>query len=379
MKRTESLLAALNLAKSSLGPSEAVMPVLGHFCFMGDILYAYNDITAIIVAEDTGLLGALHGDTLIRLLSVAKSDDMKIKMKDGIAEINTGNGWMEVPALPSTDFQFVLPDETPIVSLPFTDEIATALERCLLSVGKDSLRPHFTGVTIDITKDGIMLYSSDNNTATRYNALQGPGKKAFSAVIPALACEQMLKLRQKDAMIEFGTKVATMETQQATLVTKLLPSKVEQFTKIFDEHAEGKVFFPVPPTLIQEITKADVLLGREAIKECTITFTEGLCTVIAAGILGSMLTEIKIAEKLKQATVCVSPEHLLRILPHAQMMGVTHTRSLVFVGGGMVHIVSSRATSGDINEPMPGPIERDTPARRVRPSIGAITEDDIPF
>lgn len=341
--KTSEMLTALGLAKSSLGPNDSQMQVLAHFCFMDDIIYAYNDITAVVVEAQTGLSCALHGETLMGILAVAGAEEVKIKLEGGGASIDVGNGWVKVPVLSAEDFLFQMPDEEPVVTLPFTDEVVKAFERCLMSVGADSLRPEFTGITVQVNKDGVVFYSSDNVSATRYKP-EGKfvSRKTLSAVIPGIACEQMLKLRSDGAKISLGERVGTLEVGTVTLVTKLLPAKAEQFESIFKKHVEPSTFCPLPVELGREIAKAVVLLGREQVKKCVLTFAKGKAAVSASGILGSMNTTVVMPKDLN-GFVSMSPELIARILPHADTIAVNDQASLVFEKGGMTHIIAAAA------------------------------------
>lgn len=342
--KTATLLRALGLAKPSLAGTDSVLPILSHFCFDDEVLYSYNDIIATVVEEATSLSCALHGDTLIGILEAAGAEDVTVKVDNNGAHLDVGNGWVKVPALPSEDFIFSLPDEEPIVSIPFSDELAKGLERCLISVGADALKPEFAGVTLRANKDGTVLYSSDNVTASRYNVGKFIGRTSVATVLPADACTQFLKLRGTGSKISIGEKAATMEFEGGMVVTKLLQAKAEQFDEVFQSRTNGVSLFITPPELARELAKASVLLSKESVKDCTITIAKGKATISASGVLGSMKTTISVADPKASGTVLLPPASVARILPHTDQMGIQDGRSLVFAGGGLTHIISSGNT-----------------------------------
>lgn len=367
-----SLLAALNIAKSSLGANDSVYPVLANFCFMGDIVYAYNDQTAIILEEKTGLNCALHGETLLGILSVAGTDDISVKVSDGAAHFKLKSGWVKVPALDEKQFMFIFPDEEPILSIPFTDDIATALERCLLSVSPDSVRAEFTGVSVHIVQNGISFFSSDNVTAMQFvPSGKFMSRKQLSVVIPQSACSQMLKLYKGKCTLKIGQKFGVFESEEVTLVTKLIQANIDLLQNVFKTHAVNHHFFPLPDELGREVAKADVLLGREAVKECVLTFTATQVVVTAAGVLGSMEATIKLPGKSLPGTVRIEPAHVLRAIQYADQFTVNDRASLVLrqSAGGMTYLVSSKAVNAPPKtsaKPPSNPNELDL-------------EDDIPF
>ena len=214
-----------------------------------------------------------------------------------------------------------------------------------MSVANDTLRPEFTGITVQVNKDGVVFYSTDNVSMTRYE-LEGKfvSRKTLTAVIPGVACEQMLKLRSEGAKIALGERVGILSSGKVTLVTKMLPAQVELMESVFKKHVEQSTFCPLPIELGREIAKASVLLGREQVKECVLSFTKGKVGISASGILGSMQTSVAMPKSpAVNGLVGASPEILARILPHADMIAVNDQASLVFNKGGMTHIVSCAA------------------------------------
>jgi hypothetical protein len=132
---TQELIAALTLAKPCLGSPDSLLPVLTHFCFFDDIVYAYNEVSAIVIALDTKLNCGLHGDTLLGILSAAGAEEVKVKTgKDDVADINVGNGWVKVPAMKPETFVFEMPEEAPQCTVPLSDDFCSGLEACLVSV-----------------------------------------------------------------------------------------------------------------------------------------------------------------------------------------------------------------------------------------------------
>lgn len=350
--KSSQLLSALKIAQPSLGTAEDVLPVLSHFCFMGDALYAYDDTTATIVELQTGLSCALHGDTLIGLLEASTSvDDVQIEQSDAGAKLDVGTGWVKVPMLHEKDFVFALPDDQPIFSLPFTDDAAKAFEACLLSVGKDALKPEFMGVTVAVVDGVLVFYSSNNASASRYQ----PEKKtitrtkSFAAVIPEEGCSKLLKLRSslgrdESVKVAIGTRGAVgtfAGTPSVTLFTKVMPAKPELFSGVFTKHVDSAEQFDMPPGLANEVKKAAILLARESVKELVITFAGAKITLSATGTLGTMRTSLDVQTKLSGA-VCVNPDDLLRVLPLADKLAINDEVSLIIVGGGFSHILSSR-------------------------------------
>jgi hypothetical protein len=372
----QALLKALLAAKPSLGPTDGVLPMLSHFCFMDDILYAYSDVTATIVEIATGLTCALHGETLIGLLGVLGTDEVDIKLLNATtASINLGTGTAKVPMRGAEDFIFELPNEEAVATFVFDAAAIKAMEVCLQSVAKDSMKAEFNGVTITAdAKTGIQMYSTNNVTASRAQLGKFVGRKVATAVLPVEACDQMLKLNagspDKFGTVQICERTAMVDyAAGVSMVTKLIPGKLQVFHNVFAGHADKATFFSLPPELLGEIQKALVVLSRNAIKEIELVFDKGTMTVTADGIMGKLKTKIGTAAPADfAAKVFINPEHVLRILPHVDEIAVNHERSLVFRGDGLTHLISSISRVQAPPEQQPDKIPKPN-----------IEEDDIPF
>lgn len=375
----QDLLKALLAAKPSLGGSDGVIPILSHFCFMGDVVYAWSDVTATIVPIETGMTCALHGDTLIGVLAAMDKDDVTIGMQDGNATINVGTGTVKVPKLDAKDFLFDPPAEETVFDFIFGDDAIKAMGVCLQSTGSDTMRPEYMGVTVRATKEGVFFYSTNNTTATRYALGLDKVKKPGAVVLPVEACQQMVKLNQGSS--EFGTVEVAQKTASitfsdgVTLVCKLIPAKIDMMDKVFRAHVDNARFFALPPQLEAELRRAEVLLSKDGVKEAELAFAKGMLTISVAGTLGTMRTAVSVADKAVDAKVYVNPEVVLRILGHVDQIAVNDNQSLVFHGGGLDHVISSMARVRKEEAPAPA-VKAGRPTMKPRPNI---EEDDIPF
>lgn len=342
---TETLIKALNLAKPSLGAPDTI-PILAHFCFDDDVIYAYNDITAILVDEKTGMSGALLGETLIGLLEASGDEKIEIKMdsKNACANIKFSNGSAKVPLLPAADFVFQFPDGETSFDLALTADVIKALETCLISVSADSLKPEFCGVTLNVDKSGSVFYSSDNVTASRYILEKKIGRKSISVVIPLIACQHIIKLFTicggEGAKMSVGDGFAVVTFTGATLVTKLLEANAEGFNKIFSEHTGSLKQFDIPEGLDRELAKAKVILSKDQNKECFLEFDKGTISITATGTLGKVDASLA-AKNSISGTINVSPDSVLKTLSLAKQITVNDARSLILYGGSFTHIISS--------------------------------------
>lgn len=344
--KAAKLLAALSAAKPSLGSSDA-LPILSHFVFDREIVYAYNDITAVIIEHESDLSCALHGDTLIGLLELAAADeDVQIRTgKAGVTELRTRTGWVKIPSLPITDSPFTMPASSVENSIPINEEFVRGLERCLISVSDNSLKPEFSGVTLwaAAADKNVTMYSTDNRSGCRYTFPCKIKATLLAIVLPEIACRQLLKLQAAfgDGVLGIGPAAAEASFNGATLVTKLLAAKPDVFIGVFKEHADSVTQVAVPEGFEREIKQAALLTSREAIKSCLLTVNEGRLRITAEGSLGNMESTLACEQK-NAAALRVDPNLILRALPHAVNTAIGG-RSMVLSAGSFTHLISVNA------------------------------------
>lgn len=343
--KTERLLKALNMCKPSLGSNDSVLPVLTHFCFDDDIVYSYNDVTAIIVPENTGLRCALHGDTLVGLLEACGDEEIQFKSStDGsMSNLKFGSGGVTIPTLSPDTFLFKYPESEFPFKMKLSPDIASGFGVCMLSVSDDSIKPEYSGVTLKVDPDGIVFFSTDNSTASRYKSgSKLIGRKTISVVFPQQACQHLLKLLSvcgyEDASIEIGEQCAIASFQGAILVTKVFAANPESFEKVFEQHADNSDFVSLPDGIGREMQKAQIILARDNVKECKLEFDGNSVTVSATGIMGSLKSKLK---SKGVGNVIVKPDLLLRVLPYAEAMAVNDDKSLVFKNNCLTYIIST--------------------------------------
>jgi len=342
---------ALSLAKPSLGAADSVLPILSHFCFMDDMVYAYNDIVATVVfVPPTGLVCGLHGDTLLGILEASGAEDATVTLDETgtSAKLDVSGGRVKVPALAEQDFIFVLPDAEPIASIKVSDELIRGMELCLKSVGNDSLRPEFAGVTFVLKDKKASFFSTNNETAARYMvADQIAGRKEIAVVIPPQACEQLIRLQKAlgggtiafidgNMTVEYETDVGLL----AVLVSKTFAARADLMQSVFTAHADTKTqFAPIPAALARELKKATVVLARDSAKACLIYVRDGSWFIEASGDLGSMTGQV-LGDKKTAGSVVVGPDTLLQMMGHTDSVKINESSSIVLSKGGYTGIIS---------------------------------------
>lgn len=346
--KTADLLFVLNAAKTSLVGVDFI-PILSHFCFAGDTVHAYDDVSAVIVALETGIKGAVKGDTLLGILGTC-GEEVELVQKGLTLTIKTDTGDTDLPMLSEKEFLFKFPDDASSWETPLDDTFKEALSRCSVTVGRDPRRPEFIGITIMHGRGpGALFYSTDNISLSRYTVGE-PKNINARAVLPKPAVEQALNLAKlTEEAPSLGMSGTTAIFSFATtppifVIARLMEFKGTDFEAVISQHSEGYAGFDVPADLERVIERNCVILNKSAEKNTTLSVNDKTLSINTETALGKAGTNLAISAKVPQAKVVVNAEMLRRVLSLATEMGVTE-RSICLRSDSFVHVISGIGTS----------------------------------
>lgn len=177
-----------------------MIPVLSHFWFTGKSLLAYNGAIAISVPCETEFVGAVP-KTLLAMLRTSGAKEIEITEKNGSLEVKAAAARWKLPTLPPDDFTFKMkafPNDPFEVDAP---AFMSALRECMRSLGKDTSRPDFAGVTVIPRKKSLWLFSFDRVTVS-HGAAKGKMFNEERAILPTAWCQQALSIAEKAEEID---------------------------------------------------------------------------------------------------------------------------------------------------------------------------------
>lgn len=282
------LVNVLKLAAPALASEKNQVRELYHFWFDGDYLSAFNDILGIRIGFKTEFKGGVNGDHLIGVLENSRSRNIRLDEEDGNLMIKTGAAIIKLALLPVEDLLWrpVIPTEN---GYPLTKELLSAVDMCLLSVGKAKvLTPEQRGVTLIQNSTSLDCFSTDavslswvkvdNNT---------PLMEDERCIIPTPFCEQLKNLGPVGAAMSFETNAVycdsvilvgevtapnvrsndpefkTQVTAKALLFSKLVEDEDPiDFMSHVNRYLKGKGNFTVPPMMKLSIDRAMVVLAE---------------------------------------------------------------------------------------------------------------------
>ena len=341
--KTADLLFALNAAKTSLVGVDFI-PILSHFCFAGDTVYAYDDVSAVIVSLETGIHGAVKGSTLLGILQTC-GEEVELVQKALTLTIKTDTGETDLPMLSEKEFLFKFPEDASDWEIALDDTLKEAFSRCIVTVGRDPRRPEFIGVTFMHGKgQGALLYSTDNISLSRYTVGE-PKNINVRVVIPRPAVQQALDLSKLTTeppllgMSDTNVIFSFNTTPPIFVIARLMEFKGTDFEAVINQHSDGYVGFEVPADLERVIERSCVVLSKAAEKNTLLAVNDKTLSINTETELGRAGTNLAISAKVPKAQVVVNAEILRRVLSLTKEMGVTD-RSICLRSESFVHVIS---------------------------------------
>lgn len=273
--KTSDLSNALKLCKSSLTTLD-IVPVLTHFCFIGDMVYAYNDVSAVVVPLETGVVAAIRGDTLLGVLSTLGAELEMTGNEDSTSvNIKSGKVNIDLSALGNDNFLFEPPEEESEIDIVLDDHFLWGLSKCLSTVGLNALKREFTGVTLSLDKKGrLTVYSTDDVRLSRFSSstvYQTGDDQEW--LLPVSACRQIIEVwgAVKDKLADdesltlcLGTKWLWVAHETVTLYSKMMPESPPDYLGMVKQIAPPKdSWFKMPSGLSESLRRAQILTAKE--------------------------------------------------------------------------------------------------------------------
>jgi len=275
---------ALNTVKPALA-SDVVLPIVSHFCFDGDTVYAYDGVNGIRVPmpEDAPKIrGAVPGSALLKLVASLGGSSMAISSEQGYFRIKSGRSSMKLPMLDAESFIWEASTFGEVQQeIPITAEFIEGLKLCLLTVEDTALIKHYRGITADITNGHITLYSTNNNTLSVFDVAASAIEAAEPLLLPRRFCQLLVdccggKEGPSEGMtlsIGDGFVAVTDPTlleEHFFLVTSVIEgAKPSDFEEVLEHYLPKKKkapTFPVNDSFTRALKRAVAILSDEAVK-----------------------------------------------------------------------------------------------------------------
>lgn len=286
-------------------------------------MFAYDEVSAIVVGLETGLHCALRADTLRSFVDLA-GEEVTLEAEDNAVIFTSGRTRASLPSLPPEEFVFEEPRAANKTTMRFvaTEEFLSALALCAAGVGKDPRFKAQTAVTLCTGKASAM-YAFDGTSLVKAALPTPVGTEARQVLLPKSICDQIkglmealhcepadvtVNLSKNHLSVEFA-----VEDWEVYLVGKLLSEaiNVEAYEQVVTQATQGRKTLPVDLEFAKAVDKVSIVVANDVEKMCRLKVTADSLVVSGEGALGKASTEIDVSGGQKDEAL-VDPERLTR-------------------------------------------------------------------
>lgn len=278
---TKELKRVLQTIRPALS-SDEVIPALSCFCFDEDCVYAYNNWMCIAVPLDTGLQFGTMGESLYRLVNSLSSKEVDLYLNDDEQLVVQGGRSSYKASVIDPD-RFVLDTKSLKVAkkgairIPITESFLEGLEKCLMSVGGDIVAmPQYAGLQVKASKGKVSICSTDSVSLSKYTCIVRGASNFDTVLLPQEFCSQLLALKawlKKAELVVSNTVVGVavpdvFDGERYLMFSKLLyKGDLPDFDATIKNHTGGEeVWIKIPPSLVNALDRASVVLGSSSDK-----------------------------------------------------------------------------------------------------------------
>lgn len=357
-----ALLRAATLVRAALS-NQSYVPALMHIAFDGEWATAFNTRMAIAVRCDANIRRMIPGTLLVQGLNSFGGKEVLLQQaEDDSFVLKSGRSKVTLPTLPLSAFPFKWPDQrSAMLQLAVTDDMASAIKRCLISVNKDASQPAQMGVTFDMTDSGkAVFFSTDNGSLSRCECSKDkvtlPGEAPV--IMPLAFCEQLVSLADAfphypptmfigNGWLEVQYDASEGGALEARLFTTM-PVDLDptDFPKAVRRHCGDlasitKRTTVIPESLEPALARALLVLGNEQRKKAMATVDRGALRLRATSQMGEADDTLDL-DIDDVGPVPIEVGLIARGIKHATRIGINETVTIL-VGGErheFVHMVA---------------------------------------
>lgn len=195
----KELVAKLELVAPALSTNDLV-PILTHFCFNGDEVFAFNEQIGICAPCKTEFEGAVPGRTLLELLKASRAKEVTFDIgKGGELVVRAASSRLKLPLLPVDRFVWKPPTLSDAVGIGIdTKKFMRGVSCCMRSVSIDTSIPDQLGVTMMVEGKSLLMYSTDSSTLSHARVELKKASDFKRVILSGSFCTQMLALADRD-------------------------------------------------------------------------------------------------------------------------------------------------------------------------------------
>jgi DNA polymerase III sliding clamp (beta) subunit (PCNA family) len=340
MNRVE-LVKTLGLLKPALAANNMV-PIFQCFAFEDGIVSAYDDNIAIVgpCEVDVGGSVAIHGNTLLGLLSSSTVEEVTFEQKGDVVIVTMAKSVSKLPFQPEENFIFKVPDDQWKYKIPVTESVIMGIQLCLETTSKDTTQAALLGVTIE----GDRLYGCDSDALTRFTL-----KNAIKSriLMSNRFCEAVLKLWAATSKVKgtlhFSDDWVFADFDDWSIYGRLLEVKDPiDFEALIKKNIKGKTdTYLIPSGFTGALSRARVLADPES-QKTVVTVAKGKLTLRTETHMGEVVDTLAMKDH-PDVSSNVNAAHLQRGLEVCEKISFLDTCTILERAPQVFQIVSNMA------------------------------------
>lgn len=321
------LVQTLELIKPALATNNTI-PIFQCFCFDENGVYGSDDVIAIMGPSEVDVGGpiALHGSTILGLLSNSSSEEVTFTQKGQEVTVTLGKSVSKLPFMPRENFIFEKPGTKWEFRFLFTESVYEGINLCLNTVSKDTTQPALNGVTIQ----GDNLFSCDGDVLTRVKLVNSVGDKRTLMSTPF--CEAVCRI-WKSLEMTTGSLFFSKDWAYAQLGDWSVYGRVLEIPNPIDFENEIKKTInvtpdwqPIPKGLAEALSRARVLADPES-QKTKINIGKGGLKMSTETHMGEVKDTLPF--KGRDVDLNINAAHVYRALEHGEQISFLENCTLL--------------------------------------------------
>jgi hypothetical protein len=349
----QRLLDALDAVRPGLSDREKeVILQSGSFVFRNGRVFTYNDRISVSAPVSLGFDGALHAESLSRLLSDMNVSDEEVEVEAGTGEVRFSANRLESGLALKTDI--VLPlinlaDDSPDTWGEVPEKFAEAMRVVSYACARDLSTPALTCVHIDTPRNAVE--AMDNFRATHYKLPPLPANFPASLLIPSASVAETTRyefthgrVSEDGAWLHLRTLDDVWFSCRTGIGADKYPDLVGQ--GVFE--VDGGSEITLPKSLIGVLERSQVFAARAFFldEESRVTLKKGRIYVRSEGPTGWVEENLNLRWVGEPVSFFVNPGFFKYMLTQTLTCKISKERMRFEGAEGWTHSVALTAGDG---------------------------------
>ena len=337
----KEFLSILNKVKPALGGRNELAG-LDSLWFTDNYVHAYNGVIRIQAPCISPILGGVSGDLLIKFLASVGTEEINIKSGKGYT-VKGGNASLTLPTL---DLDKTV-CEFPVIDTSSGEKLESgffnALDRCTISINKNSARESYSGIMIEQIDGGINLFSTDNKALT-WEQIKHPSFDNWEPrlLLPGEFCTQLLRLADDDTVFLSDEGYAAISTVEGlSLTTRLLDAEgAPQYARVVRRHLDSiEQYYPIPDNLRSALERCELVKPDRGEDPVILDIKDGTLNISISTTLGQASDQIEIDHP--DIRVIIDSGLILRAIENYTEFAITKDAFILHGEGTSYHLIST--------------------------------------